>query len=70
MSRMDPAEMARGIAQGLLSFPVTHFSDTYEFLPGPYREHIAWLLAHGPAGLFGREAPESFIHSLSTSSPG
>jgi 5-dehydro-4-deoxyglucarate dehydratase len=52
MSRMDPAEMARGIAQGLLSFPVTHFSDTYEFLPGPYREHIAWLLAHGPAGLF------------------
>ncbi len=49
---MDPVEMARGIAQGLLSFPVSHFSDTYEFLPGPYREHIAWLLAHRPAGLF------------------
>ena len=52
MSSMAPEEMAKGIAQGLLSFPVTHFSDAYEFQPGPYREHIAWLLAHGPAGLF------------------
>jgi len=52
MSSMAPIEMANGIAQGLLSFPVTHFSDAHEFQPGPYREHIGWLLAHRPAGLF------------------
>ena len=52
MSSMTPVEMAQGIGEGLLSFPVTHFSDAYEFQPGPYREHLAWLLAHRPAGLF------------------
>ena len=52
MSRMAPGEMAKAIGNGLLSFPVTHFSDTYEFQPQRYREHIAWLLTYQPAGLF------------------
>jgi 5-dehydro-4-deoxyglucarate dehydratase len=52
MSSMIPGEMATKIGQGLLSFPVTHFSDELEFLPRPYREHIARLLDYGPAGLF------------------
>jgi 5-dehydro-4-deoxyglucarate dehydratase len=36
----------------LLSFPVTHFAEDLEFKPKPYKEHIAWLLSHKPAGLF------------------
>jgi 5-dehydro-4-deoxyglucarate dehydratase len=49
---MQPAEMAKKVGEGLLSFPVTHFSETFAFQPKPYREHVAWLLSHKPAGLF------------------
>src|SRR5271155_4086170 len=49
---MTPGEMAKQVGAGLLSFPVTHFSDQLDFQPKPYQEHIAWLLAHKPAGLF------------------
>src|ERR1700677_362200 len=49
---MTPGEMAKKVGAGLLSFPVTHFSDQLDFQPKPYQEHIAWLLAHKPAGLF------------------
>jgi 5-dehydro-4-deoxyglucarate dehydratase len=52
MKHMPPAEMAKRVGEGLLSFPVTHFSETLEFQPKPYQEHIAWLLSHKPAGLF------------------
>lgn len=41
MSRMEPLELAKKIGEGLLSFPVTHFSDQFEFDEKPYREHIA-----------------------------
>jgi 5-dehydro-4-deoxyglucarate dehydratase len=49
---MQPAEMAKKVGEGLLSFPVTHFSGTFVFQPQPYRDHVAWLLTHKPAGLF------------------
>src|SRR5271163_237769 len=49
---MTPGEMAKQVGAGLLSFPVTHFSDQLDFQPKPYQEHIAWLLSHKPAGLF------------------
>src|ERR1700733_13562675 len=52
MKTMDPAEMAKRVGEGLLSFPVTHFSKELEWEPKPYQEHIAWLLSHKPAGLF------------------
>src|SRR5580658_4422010 len=52
MKTMDPAEMAKRVGEGLLSFPVTHFSEQLEWEPKPYQEHIAWLLSHKPAGLF------------------
>ncbi len=44
--------MATRVGEGLLSFPVTHFGKNLEFTPNPYRDHIAWLLSHKPAGLF------------------
>lgn len=49
---MTPQQMAQRVGEGLLSFPVTHFNDQYDFVEQPYREHIAWLLAHRPAALF------------------
>jgi 5-dehydro-4-deoxyglucarate dehydratase len=52
MSTMNPQEMAAKVGEGLLSFPVTHFDEQYEFTEQPYREHVAWLLQHRPAALF------------------
>jgi 5-dehydro-4-deoxyglucarate dehydratase len=52
MKTMGPAEMAKKVGEGLLSFPVTHFDGNLEFQPKPYQEHIAWLLSYKPAGLF------------------
>src|ERR1700729_1906391 len=52
MKTMAPGEMAKRVGEGLLSFPVTNFSEKLEFQPKPYQEHIAWLLSHKPAGLF------------------
>ena len=45
MSKMSPTEMAKILAKGLLSFPVTHFDQALRFQEGPYREHCAWLLS-------------------------
>jgi 5-dehydro-4-deoxyglucarate dehydratase len=44
MSKMSPQEMAKILAKGLLSFPVTHFDQDFRFQEAPYREHCAWLL--------------------------
>ena len=52
MSKMNPSELAKKIGEGLLSFPVTHFTKEFQFDEGPYREHISWLLEFKPAGLF------------------
>jgi 5-dehydro-4-deoxyglucarate dehydratase len=49
---MSPEEFAKKIGAGLLSFPVTHFTDALAFDVRAYREHIEWLLQHKPAGLF------------------
>lgn len=61
MSRMSPEEFAKKIGAGLLSFPVTHFTDAYAFDEGPYREHLDWLLEHKPAGLFAAGGTGEFF---------
>jgi len=58
---MDPAEMAKKIGEGLLSFPVTHFASDYAFDEDSYRRHIAWLLEHNPAGLFAAGGTGEFF---------
>src|ERR1700738_392620 len=58
---MDPRELAEKIGQGLLSFPVTHFGQNYEFDAASYRNHIAWLLEHKPAGLFAAGGTGEFF---------
>jgi 5-dehydro-4-deoxyglucarate dehydratase len=61
MSKMSLEEFAKKIGAGLLSFPVTHFTDSYAFNGGAYREHIEWLLAHKPAGLFAAGGTGEFF---------
>ena len=61
MKMMQPAEMAKTIGEGLLSFPVTHFSDDFKLQAKPYQEHIAWLLSYKPAGLFAAGGTGEFF---------
>ena len=70
MSRMSPNEMAKTLAKGLLSFPVTHFDKDLRFQEGPYREHCAWLLGFGRlTGLFAAGGTGEFF-SLSPAEVG
>jgi len=61
MAWMSQEEFAKKIGAGLLSFPVTHFNDAYEFDEAPYREHLEWLLQHRPAGLFAAGGTGEFF---------
>jgi 5-dehydro-4-deoxyglucarate dehydratase len=61
MSKMNPSELAKKIGEGLLSFPVTHFTHEFAFDERPYREHISWLLEHKPAGLFAAGGTGEFF---------
>ena len=61
MSQMSPEEFAVKIGSGLLSFPVTHFTDAYAFDETPYRDHVEWLLQHKPAGLFAAGGTGEFF---------
>jgi len=61
MSDISPAELAKKIGDGLLSFPVTHFTSASAFDEAPYREHISWLLEHQPAGLFAAGGTGEFF---------
>lgn len=61
MSRYTPLELGRQIGGGLLSFPVTHFDDTYAFQPDPYRRHCSSMLEHDVAGLFAAGGTGEFF---------
>src|ERR1700740_402513 len=61
MSRMSPQELAKRIGEGLLSFPVTHFTAQHEFDEQSYRQHISWLLRYGPAALFAAGGTGEFF---------
>jgi 5-dehydro-4-deoxyglucarate dehydratase len=53
--------MARQLASGLLSFPVTHFRPDHSFDEAAYRENIAWLSGFGAAGLFAAGGTGEFF---------
>jgi 5-dehydro-4-deoxyglucarate dehydratase len=61
MQTMSPRELAIKLGEGLLSFPVTHFRQNFEFDPTAYRQHISWLLTHKPAGLFAAGGTGEFF---------
>src|ERR1035437_1992064 len=61
MSKMSLEEFAKKIGAGLLSFPVTHFTDSYASKGGGSGGHIEGLLAHKPAGLFAAGGTGEFF---------
>ncbi len=61
MTSMAPADMAKQLGGGLLSFPVTHFDASGAFLEGPYRAHCGWMLEHELAGLFAAGGTGEFF---------
>lgn len=52
MTDYSPSDLAAQLKSGLLSFPVTHFTEDLAFDEGGYRKHLAWLSEHPVAGLF------------------
>ena len=52
MSDYSPTDLAAQLKSGLLSFPVTHFTDDLQVDEPAYREHLAWLAEYPVAGLF------------------
>jgi 5-dehydro-4-deoxyglucarate dehydratase len=61
MQPISPNEVAYRLAAGLLAFPVTHFTNALSFDEHGFREHIEWLLSHGPAGLFAAGGAGEFF---------
>ena len=61
MASMSPQEFGKQIGSGLLSFPVTHFTDDFAFDEPAYREHLDWLLGYDPAGLFAAGGTGEFF---------
>jgi 5-dehydro-4-deoxyglucarate dehydratase len=61
MSSMNPSELAKRIGEGLLSFPVTHFTKALQFDERAYRDHISWLLDYKPTGLFAAGGTGEFF---------
>ena len=52
MTEYSPTDLAAQLKSGLLSFPVTHFTDDLQFDEAAYRKHLGWLAEHPVAGLF------------------
>lgn len=61
MSAFSPVEVARRLAGGLLSFPVTHFRSDLGFDEAAYRDNIGWLSGFGAAGLFAAGGTGEFF---------
>jgi 5-dehydro-4-deoxyglucarate dehydratase len=52
VTEYSPTDLAAQLKSGLLSFPVTHFSEDLSFDEGAYRKHLGWLAEYPVAGLF------------------
>ncbi|MFC4007344.1 5-dehydro-4-deoxyglucarate dehydratase [Nonomuraea purpurea] len=52
MPHFSPQELAAQLKSGLLSFPITHFTDDLQFDEAGYRDHLSWLSGYPVAGLF------------------
>ncbi len=52
MAAVTPSELAQTLGSGLLSFPVTHFTDDLELDEAAYREHLEWQSSYPVAALF------------------
>ena len=57
----SPADLARKVGSGLLSFPVTAFDTNLEFDERRYREHVSYLNGYDVAGLFAAGGTGEFF---------
>ena len=61
MVAFAPQELADTVGAGLLSFPVTHFTDDLDFDEARYRDHLGWLSQYPVAGLFAAGGTGEFF---------
>ena len=52
MTEYSPTDLAAQLKSGLLSFPVTHFTEDLQVDEEGYRKHLSWLAQYPVAGLF------------------
>jgi 5-dehydro-4-deoxyglucarate dehydratase len=52
VTEYSPTDLAAQLKSGLLSFPVTHFTEDLQFDEEGYRKHLSWLAEYPVAGLF------------------
>lgn len=53
--------MATALGEGLLAFPITPFDGDMAFAPDAYGEHLAWMIANQPAGIFAAGGTGEFF---------
>ena len=58
---MDPDALKARLADGLLSFPVTDFTETLEFDRAGYRRRLEWLMPEGATALFAAGGTGEFF---------
>ncbi len=61
MTAFTPTDVARQLGSGLLSFPVTHFTEDRSFNETAYRENIGWLSGFDASGLFAAGGTGEFF---------
>lgn len=61
MTHFTPKDMATTMAKDLLAFPITHMTPDFAFDEGPYREHLDWIVAAGPAAVFSAGGTGEFF---------
>ncbi|MCM2474349.1 5-dehydro-4-deoxyglucarate dehydratase [Rhizobium sp. CG5] len=58
---MDPIELKKAVGDGLLSFPVTHFTADLKFDEPAYRRHVEWLSGFDASVLFAAGGTGEFF---------
>lgn len=58
---MDPIELKKAVGDGLLSFPVTHFTPDLKFDEPAYRRHVEWLAGYDASVLFAAGGTGEFF---------
>jgi 5-dehydro-4-deoxyglucarate dehydratase len=58
---MQPTELKKVLASGLLSFPLTDFDAELRFSPKPYARRLEWLMPYGASALFAAGGTGEFF---------
>lgn len=61
MGHYSPEDMAAALGRHLLAFPITPFSESLELDVDTYRDHLSWMVEHGPAGIFAAGGTGEFF---------